>query len=143
MGDLTAANSVLTLSVPPLFPIPQQLQGFAANDVYNVPAIQSVEVLMGVDGVLSGGFVYKQIEQDITLQADSDSVFLFDQWWTQMVASQAVYSANGIIKLPSISTKFVMTNGFLTSYTPAPRATQLLQPRHYRVTWNLIQPQPD
>jgi hypothetical protein len=142
MGDLTAANSVITLSIGTLFPVPQQLQGFAADDVMDIPRIQSVEVLMGVDGVLSGGFVFREIVQRIMLQADSASNAIFDQWWTQMVASLATFQATGQVRFPSIGTKFNLTGGFLTGYKPSPAARRILQPREYEITWNLIAPAP-
>ncbi len=142
MASITSANAVLTLAVPPLFPVPQQIQGFATDDIYDIPQIKSVEVQMGVDGVLSAGFVYIQIPQEITLQADSDSNDFFDTWWTQMQAAQDVYAASGIIKLPSIATKFTQINGFLTGYKPAPGAKKLLQPRKYEITWERIAPAP-
>ena len=80
--SITSANAVLTLAIAQLFPVPQQLQGFGVDDVYDVPQIKSVEVMMGVDGVLSAGFVYVQIPQHITLQGDSASNLIFDTWWT-------------------------------------------------------------
>lgn len=142
MGSITAANAVLTLSVFPLFPIPQQIQGFSTDDVYDIPQIKSVETMMGVDGILSGGFVYVQIPQQITLQADSASNLFFDTWWAQMQAARDVYVASGQIKLPGISTKFTQTTGFLTGYKPAPAAKKLLQPRQYEITWGKIVPAP-
>lgn len=142
MGDITSANATLALTIATVFPTPQVLQGFAADDVYDVPAIASVETLMGVDGVLSAGFIFVEIEQEITLQADSPSNAIFDTWWTQMVASLTTFAAQGIIKLPAIQTKFTMTNGFLISYKPAPQARRILQPRKYRIRWNQIAPAP-
>lgn len=142
MSSITSANAVLAIAVPPLFAVPQQLQGFAVDDVYDVPQIKSVEVAMGVDGVLSGGFVFVQIPQTISLQADSPSNALFDTWWTQMQAAQDVYVANGLIRLPGISTKFTQTRGFLTGYKPAPAAKKTLQPRVYEITWERIVPAP-
>jgi hypothetical protein len=141
MTDITGANAVVTLQIFPLFPIPQQLQGFAADDVYDIALIDSVEVLMGVDGNLSGGFVFKQIEQDIALQADSASNSIFDTWWQQMVASTTVYTAQGVVSIPSIGLKFVQTNGFLTGYK-LPGVKKIVQPRRYRITWNNIFTQP-
>lgn len=138
--SITSANAVLMLSVPLLFPIPQQIQGFSTDDIYNIPSIKSVEVLMGVDGVLSGGFVYVAIPQTITLQADSLSNDFFDTWWTQMQATQGNYEANGLIILPGIETKFTQTKGFLTGYPPAPAARKTLQPRQYEITWESIVP---
>lgn len=142
MGSITAASAVVMISIPPLFPIPQPLQGFAADDVYSIPQIKSVETMMGVDGVLSGGFVFVPIPQEIVLQADSASNDVFDTWWTQMQAAEDVYPCQGLIVLKSIGTKYVQTNGFLTGYKPAPDAKKLLQPRRYEITWESIVPAP-
>ena len=142
MPSITSANTILTLAIPLLFPTPVQLQGFATDDVYDIPRIKSVETLMGVDGVLSGGFIYVEILQDIMLQADSPSNSLFDTWWTQMQAAVDVYPANGSIVLPGIATKFTMVNGYLTGYTPAPAAKKVLQPRRFEISWNSIVPSP-
>lgn len=142
MGTITSANAILTMSQPILFPIPQQLQGFGVDDVYDVDQIQSVETMMGVDGVLSGGFVYAEVNQTITLQADSASNDFFDILWTQMQAAQDVYPLNGIIVLPAVSTKFAMTNGFLTGYKPVPDGKKVLQARKFQVRWNKIAPMP-
>jgi hypothetical protein len=141
--SITAANAVLTLSIPPLFPVPQQIQGFAADDVFDIPQIKSVEALMGVDGVLSFGFVYVAITWEIILQADSKSNAIFDTWWTSNVAAQDNYAAFGLIKLPGISTKFTLTNGGLTGYKPAPGAKKLLQPRRYELMFQSIAPAPN
>ena len=142
MGDITSANSILTVSIPLIFPQPQQLQGFAADDIFDLPSIKSVELMMGVDGVLSGGFVFVEIPWDITLQADSTSNGIFDLWWTTMQAQKSGLTCNGQIKLPSISTKFNMTKGFLTGYKPGPQGKKVLQARHFQVTFESIAPAP-
>lgn len=142
MPSITSANAILTLSVPPLFAIPQQLQGFGVDDIYDTDQIKSVETMMGVDGVLSGGFVYVEVKQTITLQADSASNSFFDTWWTQMQAAQDVYVASGLIKLPSIVTKFTMLTGFLTGYKPIPDGKKVLQPRKFEITWGKVAPAP-
>lgn len=142
MGSISSPSTVLTLAQAILFPIPVQLQGFGADDIYGIDQIKSVEVSMGVDGVLSGGFVYAEVMQNITLQADSASNDIFDTIWTQMQAATDVYPLNGIVILPSISSQFVMRNGFLTGYKPAPDAKKTLQPRTYQITWERVFPSP-
>lgn len=142
MPSITSANAVLMLTQALLFPIPQQIQGFATDDVYDVPSIKSVEVQMGVDGVLSAGFVYTQVVQTITLQADSLSNKVFDTIWTQMQAAQDAYEIGGLIRLPAIATKFTQSRGFLTGYTPVPAGKRFLQPRRYEITWERIAPSP-
>lgn len=140
--SITSANAILMLSQPILFPAPQQIQGFAADDVYDVDQIKSVETQMGVDGVLSAGFVYVEVTQNITLQADSLSNDFFDVWWTQMQAAQDTYPVTGIITLPSIATKFSQRQGYLTGYQPIPNAKRVLQPRRYQITWGRVSPSP-
>lgn len=142
MGNITGADVVLTLAIDTIFPIPQQLQGFGVDDVYDVPQIKSVETMMGVDGVLSAGFVFVAVPQTITLQGDSISNLIFDTWNTQQQAGKTVYRCQGLIRLPGIATKFTMVNGALTGYKPAPAVKKLIQPRVYEITWESIAPAP-
>lgn len=142
MGAITSADAVLTLTQALLFPTPQQIQGFAADDVFDIPAIQSIETTMGVDGVLSAGFVFVEIPWDISLQADSASNAIFDRVWTQQQATKSTYILNGLIRLPSIATKFTLTTGFLKSYKPAPAGKKVLQARHYQLVFERMAPAP-
>ena len=137
-GSITGANAVVMLSVTSLFPIPQQLQGFAADDVYDNDSIDSVETSMGVDGNMAAGFVYVPIEQRYALQANSPSIVFFDQWWSAMQQVQDVYFGQGLIALPSISKKFIMTNGVLVGYKPLPDAKKLLQPQRFGIRWERL-----
>ncbi|MHB8272818.1 phage tail fiber protein [Bradyrhizobium sp.] len=142
MGTITSADSILVLSQPILFPTPQQIQGFAADDIFDIPEIQSLESTMGVDGVLSFGFVFVEIPWDITLQADSISNLIFDTIWSQQQATKTVYPLSGFIKLPSISTKFTLTTGGLKRYKPAPGGGKTLKPRKYGMVFQNIAPAP-
>jgi hypothetical protein len=126
------------LAVTGLFPVPQQLQGFAADDVFDTEAITPAEVLMGVDGKLSAGYTPVPIRQNISLQADSASNLIFDIWQASQQAAKEVFFCSGIVRLPSVSKSFVMTNGILTSYMPIADAKKVLQPRKFSITWETI-----
>jgi hypothetical protein len=139
--DITGANATLTITIPGLFPIPQQIQEFAADDIYDLDEIDPVEVLMGADGNLSGGFTYKAQPQTIMLQADSDSCEIFDTWQRNQKAGVRVYTCNGVITLPALGLKMVQTKGFLTAYK-LPGAKKLVGPRRFRITWEDVTPQP-
>lgn len=141
MADITGATAVLTIVIPPIFPVPQQIQGFSADDVYDLDEIESVETLMGVDGILSGGFVWKPQAQTIMLQADSPANAIFDTWYQQQKAGQTTYVATGILVLPAIGLKFIQTVGYLTRYK-LPGAKKLIQPRRYGITWQDVAPAP-
>lgn len=140
--SLTAANAVITLANPILFPVPVQLQGFAADDVFDVDQVKVNEVVMGVDGFLSAGFVWNERTQNITLQGDSASNDFFDTLNAQQEATQDSYELQGIVVLLGIATKFAMTRGFLTMYSPTPPVKKIIQPRRYQITWQRIAPLP-
>lgn len=135
---LTAANSVLMLSIAGLFDVPQQLQGFAVDDVYDVDAIDSAEIAMGVDGNMSAGWVPKEIRQGVTLQADSDSIVIFEAWYGSQQAARELYFATGSIYLPAVKRKYAMTKGVLQNYMPIASAKKILQPRKFILVWESI-----
>lgn len=137
-GTITAANSILLLSIEGLYVVPQQLQGFAADDVFDTEAISPAETMMGVDGHLSGGFVFNPVRMNIALQADSDSIRIFEDWIAAMNTAREVYVAHGQVQLPSVKRKYVMTRGFLTNIPPTPAARKVLQPRRFQITWGRI-----
>lgn len=138
--SLTTANSVITLSVSGIFSAPQTLQGFSADDIFGTDAIQPNEVLQGIDGILSGGFVNVPTKQKYHFMADSLSSSLFDTWYQQMVAQQDSFTANATISLPGLGLRWTMTKGFLTSYMPLPDAKKLAQARTFEITWESSQP---
>lgn len=142
MASLTGATAIIQLSINNLFDSPQQLQGFAADDVFSNPAIKSVETLMGVDGLMSAGFVYVEIPQSYSIQSDSDSQDIFDQWFAAQQAAEDIYFANAVIYIKSINRKWNMNRGVLSSYQPIPDIKKLIQPRKFEITWNSMSPAP-
>lgn len=141
-GDITGANAVIMFAVTGLFPTPVQLQGFAADDVFDTDQLESAEVSMGVDGTLSAGFVYVPVMQSYKLQADSSSISFFDAWWATNQQTRSSFRGQAIILLPAISKKWAMNNGVLSGYTPLPATKKLLQPQGFKVTWESCIPAP-
>lgn len=139
--SLTGANTVYMLGVQGLFSTPQRLKGFAANDIFDVPTIKLNEVLMGVDGILSGGMVFNPTEQSIMLQSDSPSIAIFDQWVQAQLAADTL-KANAQVTLTGLGVKFTMPKGFLTEYPPMPSVKNLVEPRKYVVMWERVTPSP-
>lgn len=139
---LTGANAVIMLSQATLFPVPQQLQQFGADDVTDMDPAKVLEHLMGVDGVLSFGFVWTERMQNITLQADSPSNAVFDAINAQQQASQTAYPLTGVVILPAIGLMFNCVNGGLETYNPMPQVRRIIQPRRYHIVWNQVLPAP-
>ena len=135
MATLTSANSTLSLQIAGLYPVPQSIQGYAADDAFAVDDVSPVETMIGVDGKLSGGFTPYPTKLHITLQADSASNAIFDNWLSAQLAAKETYIANVAISLPGTGEKFIMTRGFLTAGTPMANAKKVLQPRKYEITF--------
>ena len=135
---LTAANSVIMLSVAGLFPAPVQLQGFAADDIFDTDQIDSAETVMGVDGRLSAGWVPMAVKQNFSLQADSDSLSFFETWYASQQAVRELYIAAGSIYLPAVQRKYAMSRGFLTNHSATASAKRILQPRKFMITWEKL-----
>ena len=137
---ITSANSIFQLAIAGLYTTPQQLHGYATDDIFSTEALDSAEVLMGVDGVMSAGFVFVPVKQNITLQADSISNDIFDVWYAAQQSQRELYRATGLLVLPAIGRKWTMTNGVLSGYSPAPDIGKTLKPRKFTFTWNGISP---
>lgn len=142
MSSITSANTVLTIAIQSLFPVAQVIQQFSADDVTEVEALTTAETMMGVDGVLTGGFVNVPWVQTITLMGDSPSNDLFDQWHSAQQQIQDLYYATGLIKYPSIGRQYPLVKGILTSYRPVSPARRTLQPRAFSITWQAGVPTP-
>jgi hypothetical protein len=140
--DITSANAVFIISVPLLLPVPQQLQGFAVDDIFDVDDVDSTDVMMGVDGILSGGMIFAPKSMNVALQADSPSMSFFDGWYQGQQAATAAFAAQASVTFTAIGTTYALLTGFLTRYKPMPDAKKVLQPRKFRITWQSVVPAP-
>jgi hypothetical protein len=136
--NITSANAVIMLTIPGLFPIPQQLEGFAADDIFTTDPINPIVPIMGMDGKLSGGFVPRPKIQNFTLQADSASNFLFESWQATQESTLDVLPAGAVVVISGIGREYTCLVGLLTNYSVAPDARQTLQPRRYQITWQNV-----
>jgi hypothetical protein len=136
---ITSANSVFSLMVPPIFSSPVSVMGYASDSAFANDAIVMGEVTMGVDGIMSAGFIPKEVKQKITLSPDSPSKTLFDQWFAAMSSAREVIYAQGTLILPATQEVYVFTKGMMTTYHGAPAGKKVLQPVEYEITWEKCQ----
>jgi hypothetical protein len=135
---ITSANAVLMISIAGLYTTPQQIQGFATEDIFDTESITPSEKFMGLDGKLSAGYVPVAVKQTYTIQADSDSVNLFEAWFAAQQAAREVFFANAVIHLSSIDRSYALTNGVLDGYSPMSDAKKVLQPRKFSIVWESV-----
>jgi hypothetical protein len=137
---ITSANSVVTITVPGLFPAPVQLQGYSAERAWNTETQVLSEEQMGVDGRKTAGYVFNAIDQTFSLQADSPSKAIFQAIQTAMQVAREIYYINGTISLPSTGEVFVCARGTLKSVKALPDAAKVLQPMDFVINWESIKP---
>lgn len=135
---ITSANSVFTISVAGLFPVPQQLQGYSAERAWESETVELSESQMSVDGRKTSGFVFNMVTQTVSFQADSPSKQIFISIMNAMKAAREVFYISGTIDLPSTGESFICTRGTLKSAKPLPDAGKVLQPMSYVIEWESI-----
>lgn len=140
MKTITAANSVFLLAVAGVFPVAQQLQGYAADAAFSFDSVEPAETVMGVDGKLSAGFVPFPTIQSISIMPDSDSLSIFETWLAAMKTAREVFFADATIILPAIGRKYAMSHGVLTAAKTAPDVKKVLQAVEYKITWESVAP---
>lgn len=137
---ITSANSVFTLVIPGLLPVPQNVQGYAVDDAFDTDEIQVAEAQMGVDGKMSAGYTPAITMLKVHLQADSPSIDLFEAWLGAEKAAQEVFYAQATIELPSVQKLYTFTNGVLSRATPMPSGKKVLQAQTYTIEWETANP---
>jgi hypothetical protein len=128
MATITSANSVFMLSVVPLFPVPQKLEGYSADDSFAVDAKETAETVFGIDGKLSAGYVFNPTNLTITIMPDSPSLNIFETWINAEAVAREKMVCNATVQLPAIGKKYTLTKGFLISHKPFADNKRTLQP---------------
>ena len=139
---ITAANSIFMLAIDTVYPVPQQLQGFAGDAAFTSEANQIGDTVMGVDAHLSVGYVPSAYVQTITLMPDSPSFEIFQNWASAERRIREVLIASATITLPAISQKYALRKGVLTNYKPLPDVQRLLTETQFQIVWERIEASP-
>ena len=132
---LTNANSILTLAVADLDIGPVQLQGFGTNDMFDTTAIKSAEVMVGVDGVKSQGYIAFLVPFKFTLQADSLSIDVMDAIQEAQEAARETYELSMSLSAPGLGKLWTFINGTITEFKKTPKGEKLMQAQSYEITF--------
>ena len=137
-NTITSADSIFALTVTNLFPSAQTLEGYAADAMFALGDTEMAVSVRGADGKLSGGFVFGEYLQTITIMPDSPSRELFETWQLTSLTSKAVFRCNATIILPAIRRKFTLTNGILQRVKAIPDAQRVLQAMTFQINWESV-----
>jgi len=140
--SITSANAVILLTVPGIIPVAVQLSAFAADDIFDSDEVDMAETKMGVDGKLSGGLVFAKTPWNVTFQADSPSIAMFEAWDGYQQSNTEVFPGQAVVTLTGVGRAYTMINGYLVRGKRLPDAKRLLEPRKFRIDWQQIIPVP-
>lgn len=145
MSTITSANCKLTFTVRGPAGVvvgPFTVQGYASDDAFATEAVESAIAMLGVDGIMSAGWVPRMTKQVVTLQADSPSIPLFEAWDGAQSVLRDVLFADGVLAYPGLLKAYALVKGVLTRLTPIPAGRRVLEPQVFEITWGTVQPAP-
>ena len=142
MASITSANSNFTISAAGLIPAPTKLDGYATDDAWDTEDIELAEVVIGVDGKKSAGYVNALVTMTLHFQADSDSIELFDEIIRQTKLQQETFRLDGQLIVPATSKVYECVNGTLTRGKVLPDGKKTLQARTFTIVWEAIEVAP-
>ncbi|MGX7346343.1 phage tail fiber protein [Acetobacter pasteurianus] len=138
--DISAANSVFTITVPGLYNAPITLENYAADRAFETEARELIETQMSIDGYLNAGWVPNPVTQSISLAASSDSAAIFEVIVAAQDAKRGLYRLGAEIQLPSIGRKYTMVRGLLRSIVSVPSPGRVLEARTFEIIWERVIP---
>ena len=142
MATITSANSVFMLGVAGLFNVPIKMQGYSADDAFASEEVEFMEKYIGVDGILSAGFIPYIVPLDFTLSPDSASNTIMRAIVAAEKVAREKLVLNATIQLPSIGFIFAFTQGYLDKGPLMPSSGKILKPQKYTLCFQDMTPAP-
>lgn len=138
MRSITSANSQLTLLVAGLFPAPVNIQGYAADDQFTSDSVDTAETVMGVDGIMSAGWVPAIVPLSVMIQADSPSIDLFVQWDEAQRVAREIIFGQATLLIPAMEKSYILTKGVLRQVKRIADGKRTIQPLPYLLHWGSV-----
>jgi len=135
---ITSNSSVLMLAIAGVIPTAQRVQGFSADAAFAFDDVNNKEIVAGIDGTMSAGYIYTPTPQKITVMPNSNSYEIFAAWREAENAAAEVFFADGTVSIPATGFKYTMSKGVLSKTKAAPTVGKTLQPIEYEITWESV-----
>ncbi|MCM1130049.1 MAG: hypothetical protein NC323_09280 [Oxalobacter formigenes] len=134
---ITSANSILTLAVEGLY-AGVRIQGFSTDLAFDMEPQQIAETRMGVDAKMSAGFVPQIFPMNIQLQADSDSIEVFDTIYLYAQSRREIVWITGTLEIPATRRSFAFSDGVLKNYAPFASHQRVQEPQRFTIDWGVV-----
>lgn len=136
---ITSANSVITLFAPQYSPLPLIVGGAATDEWVGIDPQAQAEVMKGVDGRMSAGWLPSITQTTIKLQADSDSLAWMRGLLTAQTANREIlWLTTGTIMIPGVNESYVLSKGVIENGGIIPGIGKVLSPLVYTIKWDRV-----
>jgi len=136
---ITSANSKFTLSAEGLY-AGVRIQGYSSDTAFTVDSVQVAETRMGVDGNMSAGWLPHIVSQTISLQADSESVSVFDTIYQYTQSQREILYLTAVIEVPATGKSYTLSKGVMQTYTPVAPHNRVQESKQYVIHWGSVTP---
>lgn len=127
---ITSANAVMMLRCEGVYDNWVRIQGFQADNAWELGEVNIGETRMGVDGKQSIGYTPHETPWSIHLEANSPSVQIMENIRKKFNSDMEVAFIEVIIEMPSIAKKYYGKGG-MTSMTGGASGKKLLDGTTY------------
>ena len=127
---ITSANAVMMLRCEGVYDNWVRIQGFQADNAWELGEVNIGEARMGVDGKQSIGYTPHETPWSIHLEANSPSVQVMENIRKKLNSDMEVAYIEVIIEMPSIAKKYYGKGG-MTSMTGGASGKKLLDGTTY------------
>jgi hypothetical protein len=125
--NITAANSSMN-AASVLGEI--VFEGYSADNAFSSENVTGVETKIGVDGIMSAGYVPTIKTHNVTLEASSSTIPILMNLAQLCEATKMPQIMAFSIEIPAVSLRFLFTAS-LTSWPPILSATRMLEPAQF------------
>lgn len=134
---ITSANSVFNLSAEGVY-AGVRIEGFSADAAFAAESFETGVGQMGVDGKFSRGWVPSAIPQTITLNADSQSIDVFDAIYQYEKTQRETVHLTATITITATGKSYTLTDGVLTNYVPFASHGRTQAPVTFQILWGSV-----
>ena len=137
--SITSADAIAAIQIPGVYDTPVVLSGWAIDDMFDLDAVPTVEMVKGIDGLVAMGFIQPHAQKmPIHFQANSPSLRIFDDWDRAQKAVIDALPASMTVVFPGNGIEISFSSGGLTQYRAMPNAKKTLQTVTQEITWGKV-----
>lgn len=128
VGNITAANASLILTVNDLFPAGIPLLMFSTDQSFQMGELTIAETRMSVDGHMVAGYTPTIKEVNVMLEAASPSYTALAELYRASEMKRGFYECSLVANIHELGKTYTWTAGLLVRGTVVPPAKRLLDP---------------